>query len=97
MVTSAQKKRDRKAAHLFKLVASPTRVSILVVIGKQKEIAVQDIADSLGMTHSAVSHQLSLLLDAGVVASRKDGRNMYYSISKSAEAKALTRFLASVS
>jgi ArsR family transcriptional regulator len=97
MVSSAQKKRDRKAAHLFKLVASPTRVSILSVIADRKELAVQDIAENLGMTHSAVSHQLSLLSDAGIVASRKDGRNMYYSLGKSAGAKALMRFIGAVS
>ena len=97
MVSSAQRRRDRTAAQLFKLVASPTRVSILSLIVKRRELAVHEIASSLRMTHSAVSHQLGLLAYADIVTYIKTGRNMRYTLAKNARAKALTRFLAAVS
>lgn len=96
MVSSAQKKRDRKAATLFKLVSSTTRVSILSVLAKHKQLAVQDIADALSMTHSAVSHQLGRLSRAGIVEYEKDGRNSHYSLSRTEEARSLARFLAAI-
>lgn len=92
-MTNAQRTRAKNAARLFKLIASPTRVSLLSVLLKHKELAVQDISDELRMTHSAVSHQLSLLSDAGIVTSRKDGRMMFYRISGKPEARSLVQFL----
>lgn len=96
MVSSAQKKRDRTAAQLFKLVASPTRVSILALLSRRKVLAVHAIAEELGMTHSAVSHQLGLLSRAGVVTYQKEGRIIRYELGRDARAKALVRFLSAL-
>ena len=40
----------------------------------------QDIADALDMTQSAISHQLRVLKQAHLVKSRRDGKTIYYSL-----------------
>ena len=69
-----------KLSNLFKSVADLTRVRILFVI-KDRELCVYDISSVLGMTQSAVSHQLKLLRLSNLVKSRKDGKEVYYSLS----------------
>ena len=63
----------------FKIFGDSTRVSILFVIDKG-EICVCDIAEILGMTKSAVSHQLKILRQAKLISYRKSGKNVYYSL-----------------
>ncbi|HEY3274802.1 MAG TPA: metalloregulator ArsR/SmtB family transcription factor [Methanocella sp.] len=67
------------AAELFKVLGDATRLRILDALSAG-EMRVQDIADSLGMTQSAISHQLHTLKDHRVVKARRDGRWIYYSI-----------------
>jgi DNA-binding transcriptional ArsR family regulator len=93
MVSKVLRKRAQRAARLFKLVGSPTRTLILATLQKRRELPVQEIADELGMTHSAVSHQLSLLGGEKIVTSVKDGRTVRYSVAGNPEAKALSGFL----
>ena len=73
---------DLSATHLaaiFKALADPTRVRIVSVLA-QTELCVCDLAATLGMTQSAVSHQLSLMREMRVVKSRKEGRMVYYTL-----------------
>ena len=63
-------------ADLFKVFGDPTRIRILAILSKQ-ELCVQDIADSLSMTQSAISHQLRIL---ALVKFRRDGKTIYYSL-----------------
>ncbi len=93
---TTERKRAASAARLLKLAASSTRASILFTLSKHKELAVQDIAAELDMTHSAVSHQLAVLAGADIVVSKKDGRMMCYAISKNPQAKALVKFLTTI-
>ncbi len=93
---TAERKRAAHAARLLKLAASSTRASILFALAKHKELAVQDIAEELDMTHSAVSHQLAVLAGADIVTSKKSGRMMCYAISKNPQAKALVKFLTTI-
>jgi ArsR family transcriptional regulator, lead/cadmium/zinc/bismuth-responsive transcriptional repressor len=70
------------ATHLaatFKALADPTRVRIVSVLA-HTELCVCDLAAILGMTQSAVSHQLSLMRTIRVVKSRKEGRMVYYTL-----------------
>jgi DNA-binding transcriptional ArsR family regulator len=67
------------AAGLFKVLGDPTRLRILDALSAG-EMKVQEIADGLGMTQSAISHQLHTLKDHRVVKARRDGRWIYYSI-----------------
>lgn len=67
------------AAELFKVLGDVTRLRILDALSGG-EMRVQDIADRLGMTQSAISHQLHTLRDHRVVKSRREGRWIFYSI-----------------
>jgi DNA-binding transcriptional ArsR family regulator len=64
-------------AETFKVLGDPTRVRILDALS-HAEVAVCDLADILGLTQSAVSHQLRLLRSMRLVRSRRDGRHIYY-------------------
>lgn len=66
-------------ADLFKAFADPTRIRILFVLF-EAEVCVCDLAEALGMTPSAVSHQLKLLRGIKLVKSRRDGKSIFYSL-----------------
>lgn len=68
-----------KAAAFFKVVGDETRMKILCAV-EAEELCVNDIADTVEMTKSAVSHQLKLLKDMGLVKARRDGKNIFYSL-----------------
>lgn len=69
-----------EAANLFSLVGNETRIKILLALSKEKELCVCDIANILGLTISATSHQLRKLKDNRVVKFRNDGNMVYYSL-----------------
>ena len=64
---------------LFKLFGDSTRVRILHAL-EQHELCVCDLAALLGMTKSAISHQLKSLRLSRLVKYRRDGQNVYYSL-----------------
>ena len=64
-------------AELFKVFGDSTRIKILFAL-YQSEICVCDLAETLTMTQSAVSHQLKILKQAKLVNSRRDGKQVYY-------------------
>ena len=66
-------------AELFKVFGDTTRIKILYALFAS-EMCVCDIADLLGMTHSAISHQLRVLKNARLVKFRKEGKVVYYSL-----------------
>ena len=68
-----------QAAELFKVLGDATRLRILDALSGG-ELRVQEIAGRLGMTQSAISHQLHTLKDHRVVKARRDGKWIYYSI-----------------
>jgi len=61
------------------LVSNPTRVRIIFALTEQ-ELCVFDLARLLGLTGSAVSHQLRLLRGQRLVRYRKEGKIAYYSL-----------------
>ncbi len=67
-------------AMLFKLFGDPTRVRILHAL-EQNEMCVCDLAVLLGVTKSAVSHQLKALKLANLVKSRREAQVIFYSLS----------------
>jgi len=67
-----------RLADLFKV----TRIRILYVLSVE-ELCVQDIADRLSMTQSAISHQLRVLKQMSLVKFRRDGKTIYYSLADS--------------
>jgi ArsR family transcriptional regulator len=66
-------------AQLFKALADPTRLGILHVLSGG-EMAAGDIARAVGMSPSAVSHQLAFLRASRIVRRRRDGRSVYYAL-----------------
>ena len=66
-------------AEFFKVFGDSTRIRILQVLF-EAEMCVCDIAYLLNMTQSAISHQLRVLKQAGIVKYRKEGRVVYYSL-----------------
>ena len=67
-------------AELYKMFSDPTRVKILRAL-LASEMCVCDIAALLGMTTSAISHQLKSLRLANLVKYRREGKMLYYSLS----------------
>jgi len=65
---------------LFQLLSDPNRIKILYALSRE-EVCVCDLSALLGMSDSAVSHQLRLLRALRLVKSRKEGRVVYYSLS----------------
>jgi ArsR family transcriptional regulator len=72
---------DRIAAMsaLFGALGDPTRLRVVAALASQ-ELCVCDLAATLGMSPSSVSHQLRALRALGLVASRRDGRLVYYAL-----------------
>ena len=68
-----------RLADLFKVFGDPTRIRILYALSVE-ELCVQDIADRLSMTQSAISHQLRVLKQMSLVKFRRDGKTIFYSL-----------------
>lgn len=66
-------------ADLFRVLGDSTRIKILYAL-HDTELCVCDIANLLGMSQSAVSHQLRVLKDSKLVRFRRDGKTVYYAL-----------------
>lgn len=69
----------QRMADIFKVLGDPNRVKIIHCLSKE-ELCVCDIAQLLGMSVSAVSHQLRALRDRRLVKFRREGKIVYYSL-----------------
>lgn len=66
-------------AELFKVFGDSTRIKILSALSGG-ELCVCDISTAVGMTSSAVSHQLKILKNAELVKFRREGKTVFYSL-----------------
>ena len=66
-------------AELFKVFGDSTRIRILFVLF-ESEVCVCDLAETLNMTQSAVSHQLRILKQAKLIKNRREGKSIFYSL-----------------
>lgn len=66
-------------AELFKVFGDSTRIKIICALF-ESEMCVYDLAATLQMTQSAISHQLRILKNANLVKFRREGKLMYYSL-----------------
>ena len=64
-------------AELFKVFGDSTRIKILFALFEE-EMCVCDIAESLNMTQSAISHQLRILKQSKLVGNRREGKQIIY-------------------
>ena len=67
-------------AELFKVFGDTTRIKILYAL-LESELCVGDLADYLGLTQTACSHQLRVLKNNKLVRFRRDGKAVFYSLS----------------
>ena len=65
---------------LFKIFGDTTRIKIMYAL-YEGEMCVCAISELLNMTQSAISHQLKTLKDANLVSARREGKEIYYSLS----------------
>lgn len=68
----------QKASLILKALADPARIKILYLLS-QEACSVGHIAEVLGMSQSAVSHQLANLRHVQLVGYRREGQTLYYS------------------
>lgn len=66
-------------ANLFDALSDPTRILIINAL-LEKEVGVAELVTQLGLTKSAVSHQLRGLRDKRLIRTRKQGRNVFVCI-----------------
>jgi len=66
-----------KITDFFRIISDPSRVRLLLIL-QEGENCVSEMADMLGMTQSAVSHQMNVLRSQHIVGSRRDGKQIYY-------------------
>ena len=69
-------------AELFKCFGDSTRIRILFALF-ENEMCVCDLADSLNMTQSAVSHQLKILKQMKLITNRREGKSIIYMLADS--------------
>lgn len=82
-----------KAAQIFRLLADPTRLKILELLFRsKKKLCVHEIAEIVGASQSATSHQLAKLESRGIVNCFRVGQMMCYEVKESS----LTRNLQSM-
>ncbi len=71
---------EDKVSILFKTLSDPTRIKIIYAL-KNKERSVSEIVELVGITQSAVSHQLRVLRNVNLVNYVKKGKEVIYSLS----------------
>jgi DNA-binding transcriptional ArsR family regulator len=65
-------------ADLLAMAGNATRLKMLFLLAKGEELCVCDLADVMGMTVSAISHQLRKLRDRQVLVQRREGPTIFY-------------------
>ena len=68
-------------AEAFRLLGQPVRIQILLTIARE-EACVCHIETALGIRQAVISQHLMILRDAGLVATNRDGRNIFYRLAK---------------
>ena len=78
-MSTERKENINVTVNLFKIFSDYTRLRIIDLLVND-EICVQDISNQLETSQSAISHQLKLLRDLNVVKTRKQGKQVFYSL-----------------
>lgn len=77
-------KRVQEAVRVLKVLGHPLRLRIVEFLSEAGgEHPVKDIQDAVGKPQATVSQQLALLRDRGIVAARRDGAQVLYSLAES--------------
>jgi len=96
-VQKLNEKNIGRGVTVAKALGSRTRIKILTILLQSKkgrvDMCVKEIAEAVGLSHSATSHQLSLLADLGIVAPSRTGQTICYTITNSPTASVLTKVM----
>lgn len=79
---------DKKIATVFKALSDENRIHILRVLLTGEKCACK-LLDEINVTQPTLSHHMKILCNSNIVNARKEGKWMYYSISKSGSQYAL--------
>lgn len=71
----------RKGMPIFGIFQDENRQKIILLLCKNKELTVNQITEQINLSRPAVSHHLKLMLDAGVIAVNKVGKERLYHVS----------------
>jgi len=95
MKNNKQYKEAVEAAAVFAIIADPTRCRIVKLLkeAQAKGQCVYEVADAIGLTHSAASHQLNKMEDLKIVECYREGQTMCYQLSDTDFANDLVRAL----
>jgi DNA-binding transcriptional ArsR family regulator len=93
---TVSEKEIERLSSIYKILGDPSRLKIVMAL-KNVEMCVCDLAAFLGLTESAVSHQLRRFRDLALVKSRREGQVIYYSLDDEHVAELLNVGLAHVS
>ena len=72
----------QKTTKLLSITGSDVRLKILFLLNMENELCPCDLADILKMSVPAVSQHIRKMKDAGVIAARREGQTLYYSLNK---------------
>lgn len=81
-----------KACDIFQQLSDPTRLRILWLLA-HAEACVLNIAVSVGMSTSAVSHHLRILRQTGLIVNRRAGKEVYYKLASTQTAKLIHKMI----
>lgn len=69
-----------QSAKMLKAIAHPMRIAIISFLEEGKSLTVTEIHERLQIEQSTTSHHLGILKDKGILSSRREGKNTYYSL-----------------
>jgi DNA-binding transcriptional ArsR family regulator len=90
-------RRDIHPVSIFKLLADEKRYrAVMLLCDAKHALSVTEIARELRMSHSGASHLLGVLHERGIVVFKRDGREMYYALGKTPQARKIIKAAKSI-
>jgi ArsR family transcriptional regulator, arsenate/arsenite/antimonite-responsive transcriptional repressor len=77
----------------FKALSDPTRRQVLALLRKSGELSAGALAEHFDMTKPTMSHHFAVLKDAGLVKSRREGQQIFYSLNTTVVEDVVSLFL----
>ncbi len=77
----------------FKALADPTRRRVLAMLRQAGELSAGELSGHFDMTKPTMSHHFAVLKDAGLVRSRRDGQQIFYSLNTTVVEDVVSLFL----
>jgi ArsR family transcriptional regulator, virulence genes transcriptional regulator len=78
--TEIDPRKFEEAASRLRAIAHPMRIAIIGLLEKKAKMNVTEIYEKLQIEQAAASHHLNILKSKGVLASRRSGKNTFYSL-----------------